>query len=380
MFGCPVCKSSLERTPTRIGIVWVCSQCGGRAVTMSLLRKNVRRAFVNSLWQKVRGSGESLQLPPRPCPSCSRPMRQVSDRGVAGPLALDACLNCQFIWFDLGETAGLPGKPRPPAQAQSSKRRAEPPPRAREALALDEIRRIRERSGRPFHNAGPPDDWWRTLAGVIGLPVEERSARLTRMPILTWLISLAVLIASLLAFQNLDQTVAAYGLLPCDPLRLGGLTLLTSFFLHGGIPHLLGNLYFLLLFGDNVEDLLGHLAFLLLLALATVAGGLLHILGDPQASSPHIGASGGISGVIVFYVLAFPHARLRVCGRVLLSFHWFRIPAAWALVAWIGLQTLGAWQQLAGISAVSSLAHLGGAATGFLAWLVWKLRPNAVGR
>ncbi len=371
MYTCPVCNVQMQRTPLDFGVVWTCPQCNGRAATVSLLRRNVQREFVNSVWQKVRSDSDSKLRNDRRCPSCSTPMRQITDTGITGPLELDACRNCQFFWFDHGEREQLPGLPQKPPEPELDYR-------VREILAIAKVKQMQNEAAGPDYDTGPPDEWWQVLAGIFGMPVEEDAQPVSRLPIITWAISLLILIVSILAFQDLEQAVNTYGLIPADALRFKGLTLLTSFFLHGGILHLVGNLYFFLIFGDNVEDTLGHIKFFALLVLATLVGDLLHIIGDPNSSTPCIGASGGISGVIVFYALAFPQVRLRICWRIMLYFHWFRISVLWAMAIWIGLQLFGLWSQLSGYSNVSALAHLGGAATGFLFWLIWKYHPHVI--
>jgi membrane associated rhomboid family serine protease len=149
--------------------------------------------------------------------------------------------------------------------------------------------------------------------------------------------------------------------------RYAGLTLLTSFFIHGSWLHLLVNLYVLLVFGDNVEEYLGAGRYLALLAVATVAGGLAHVALDPRSVVPVIGASGGISGVVAYYVLRFPQARL----GLMYVYRWFRIRAYAFGLIWVLLQIIAAREQIAGIGDVSALAHLGGAAVGVWFWAIW---------
>jgi len=138
--------------------------------------------------------------------------------------------------------------------------------------------------------------------------------------------------------------------------------------LHGGILHLIGNMYFFLVFGDNVEDWLGEKRYLLLILFSLLAGDIFHILGDPSSTIPVIGASGGISGIIAYYALKFPHARLGILFGYYFHYDWIKMPAYVMFVIWIVLQMVGVWQQLAGYSNVSSLAHLGGAAVGVIFW------------
>jgi membrane associated rhomboid family serine protease len=133
---------------------------------------------------------------------------------------------------------------------------------------------------------------------------------------------------------------------------------------------LIGNVYFLLIFGDNVEDDLGPWRWLLLLTTATVAGGLLHTMLMPHSEIPCIGASGGISGIITYYALRFPHARLGIMFRYWWYFRWLNISAFGALLLWFGLQLLIAFYVHLGLSNVGVLAHLGGAAAGAIAFLL----------
>ena len=162
----------------------------------------------------------------------------------------------------------------------------------------------------------------------------------------------------------LGQAIKQWGFVPDDVFRHGGLTLVTSFFLHAGIWHLIGNMYFFLLLADNVEDHLGRSRFLLLLAAAHVAGMVLHAAFDPRGHVPCVGASAGISGVIAYYAVVFPHAKLGFLLRWFLLFRWIRMPAYVALVLYLVLQLIGAWAQVSGFSSVSALGHLGGLGVG----------------
>jgi membrane associated rhomboid family serine protease len=183
--------------------------------------------------------------------------------------------------------------------------------------------------------------------------------------------------ATVLAFPHLREVVKQFGLIPAQAGRLGGLTFATSFFLHAGVLHLVANSYFLLVFGDDVENALGRPLYLLLLAFSAFIGDLAHIAADPRSNLPCIGASGGIAGVIAFYALAFPKARLAFLFWR--WWHWIRLPAGVWIVWWIVLQIIGAFEQVAGVTSVSALAHLGGAAVGVVCWLVWRwVKKDAV--
>jgi membrane associated rhomboid family serine protease len=205
------------------------------------------------------------------------------------------------------------------------------------------------------------------------MPVEFDTAGQSRRPWATWTLCFLITFASAFAFTQLHEIVSRFGLIPSEATRMHGLTFLTSFFLHAGIFHLIGNMYFLFVFGDDVENFLRPFRYLLLIALSAFIGDLAHIAVNPNSQIPCIGASGGIAGVITFYALQFPQMRLGFLFRWgWVYFRWIRLPAWFTLVLWILFQMIGAWEQIAGISPVSAVAHLGGAATGLVAWLVWR--------
>lgn len=136
-------------------------------------------------------------------------------------------------------------------------------------------------------------------------------------------------------------------------------TLFTNVLLHASFAHLLGNMLFLWVFGDNVEDAMGHWRFLAFFFLCGLAGSLAHALMHPGSEQPLIGASGAISGVIASYLMLYP--QVRIWG---LAFKWIplRIPAMYALTAWILFQILSAFLDPRGN--VGWWAHLGGLAAG----------------
>ena len=143
---------------------------------------------------------------------------------------------------------------------------------------------------------------------------------------------------------------------------------MTSFFLHGGIFHLLGNVYFLLILGDNCEDLLGPWKYLQLLVAATIVGGLAHVMTNFGSDVPCIGASGGISGIIAYYACRHPEAKVGLLLRFYWHFHWVYIPAGIAFLLWVLLQGALSWGQVNGFTNVAAMAHLGGAAVGVGSW------------
>jgi membrane associated rhomboid family serine protease len=240
-------------------------------------------------------------------------------------------------------------------------------------LAIAEVERLSKQAEGPDLDSAAPDESWKQIAAFLGMPVEFDAPEEQRRPWATWLLSAAIICASLLAFPNLREVVQRFGLIPAEATRLDGLTFVTSFFLHAGIIHLAGNMYFLLAFGYAVEDFLRPLRYLALIALAAFIGDLAHIALDPRSQTPCIGASGGIAGVITFYALNFPRMRLAFLMRWgFVWFRWIRLPAWFVFVLWILFQIIGTLEQKAGMSSVSSAAHLGGATVGLAGWLVWR--------
>lgn len=361
MMPCPRCRSHLHGVRTPAGRVWDCPQHHGRFALLGVLRGMVRRQELDAAWQTA------FWGKPKPgcrCPSCQRSMAEVE----VGKVHLDICRRCQAVWIDQDELATLPAPERVgrPATLSSD---------AHAALAMARVSALQRRHHEGEAIGGAPDEDWKKIVGILGLPVEIGAMGTRQLPWATWTLCGVLIVLGLFFITgDLSAIVRAYGFIPAEPFRLGGLTWITAFFIHGGIGHLLGNLWFLWMMGDNVEDLLGRRRYLLLLLAATVCGSFVHLLWEPRGDIPCIGASGGISGVMAAYALRFPQAQIGIAffwGHL-----WLRLPAwAW-LGAWLIGQCVLAWQQVGGYTNVSALAHLGGAGIGaVLAWWWHDRRP-----
>ena len=166
----------------------------------------------------------------------------------------------------------------------------------------------------------------------------------------------------------------AWALIPAEVSSgHGGLSVLTAMFLHGGWAHLLGNMLFLWIFGDNMEDAFGHLGFLAFYLVSGLAAALLQIAGDPASQVPMIGASGAIAGVMGGYLLLFPRARVDVLIIFIIFFRVFVVPAWAVLGLWFAIQLADSLAASAATDGVAYLAHVGGFAAGLAltlpAWL-----------
>lgn len=149
-------------------------------------------------------------------------------------------------------------------------------------------------------------------------------------------------------------------------------TLVTHMFLHAGVMHLAGNMLFLWVFGDNLEDILGHLGFLAFYIASGLAAAFAQIAADPGGTIPMVGASGAIAGVMGGYLLLFPRARVDVFFFFIIFFRIIPIPAWLVLGLWFGLQLVSGWTAPVDQGGVAYWAHAGGFVAGALIVLpVW---------
>lgn len=210
---------------------------------------------------------------------------------------------------------------------------------------------------------------------------------------LTALVNYGLIVACVLAFlwqmtlgpQGGQRAVYALGAIPATLLGDAELppdiaivspwaTVITSMFLHGGVLHLLGNMLYLWIFGDNIEDSMGHVRYILFYVLCGIAAVFAQALPDPTSEVPMIGASGAISGVLGAYLLLFPHARILVLIPLGFVMHSTRLPAMWVLLLWFGLQFLSSALQGPGSGGVAFRAHIGGFIAGMVLIPLFKRR------
>lgn len=154
--------------------------------------------------------------------------------------------------------------------------------------------------------------------------------------------------------------------------------LFTSMFLHGGWLHLAGNMLFLWIFGDNLEDAMGHVGFTLFYLLCGIAAGLAQVVSDPLSPIPTVGASGAIAGVMGGYLLLFPKARVDVILIIIIFFKIFPMPAWVMLGVWFALQLFNGVIMDTSGGGVAHWAHAGGFVAGLIFALpVWFRRGGA---
>ncbi|MGQ0658611.1 MAG: rhomboid family intramembrane serine protease [Chromatiales bacterium] len=151
-------------------------------------------------------------------------------------------------------------------------------------------------------------------------------------------------------------------------------TIFTSMFLHGGFMHLAGNMLYLWIFGNNVEDAMGHGRFIIFYVLCGAAAALGQAIMNPQSQIPMIGASGAISGVLGAYLLLYPHARILVLLPLGFFSQMLQLSALWVLGFWFVLQLLNSAITSGGQGGVAWFAHIGGFLAGMILIPVFKHR------
>lgn len=198
------------------------------------------------------------------------------------------------------------------------------------------------------------------------------------------IVTIAFIVACVLVFlrqvslspQGEEMFVYTYGAIPAVVFGHADLpreliavpaygTLLTSMFLHGGWMHIIGNMLYLWIFGNNVEDVMGHARFVVFYVVCGILAALSHAAIDPQSAVPMVGASGAISGILGAYILLYPHARVLVLIPLGFFTRMMYVPAGVVLGIWFLMQLLSGGMSLGrGGGGVAFFAHIGGFVAG----------------
>lgn len=327
-----------------------CLRCGGLWFDAGELNKAIRSHNPEAVAAGLLADSvsESVGLSRLACPSCKLPLRQ-HHLSKKNPVIIEICRDCSGIWLPHGQIE-------------------------------------RAQAGHQLANAHATIDSDRSWSHwlfqfFLGLPVEF-NIKPRKTPIVTYsLIALNVLIFAMtwfllmyaVEFDPQGSTRSKIWNLALYPSRIGEFqwfgSLISSQFLHAGIVHLLGNMYFLWILGDNVEDLLGRAKFLVFYLAAGVVGGIVYSLLSLSSNAPVIGASGAVSGVLGTYVVFFRKSKL----TFMLVFWQFKLAAPFYIGIWVLLNLVGWLLKSPGIAWA---AHLGGfifglaiAIAGYQSWL-----------
>jgi membrane associated rhomboid family serine protease len=327
-----------------------------------LRKEGASHEFIQTAWNSIpKNASESS----RSCPHCNNKMLIANPPGNRNNVTIDLCKRCACIYLDPGEYEEIPRKieEKPPEKRLS--------PAARKMVALAEVKSISE-----THDASSrvesPDNLWQYLISLCGLPYECNAPVVRSLPWITWSISAVITTIFIATLAHINTVVDAWGFIASLWYRKAGLTLLTSFFLHAGFFHLIANGYFLLIFGDNVEDLLGKSRYALLLLASHIVGTIITGAVDPRTFVPSVGASAGISGIIAFYAISFPHAKISVLLTFGALFNWIRISVIVYFAFWLFIQFLMSIFQVYGSGDISYIAHLSGALVGVVFALIHR--------
>lgn len=188
-------------------------------------------------------------------------------------------------------------------------------------------------------------------------------------------VNVVVFFWQLTGFTSFESSIYALGLVPDHLLDGGGtggamlppgLTVFTSMFSHGGLAHLGGNMLFLWIFGNNVEDDMGKLKYVIFYVICGLVAAFAQIAMEPDSTIPMVGASGAIAGVLGAYLLLYPHARVLALVPIFFFIRLVWIPAVFFLGLWFVFQLVGGFATSGGQGGVAFWAHLGGFVAGMI--------------
>ncbi|MDP2344706.1 MAG: rhomboid family intramembrane serine protease [Deltaproteobacteria bacterium] len=344
MMQCPRCSFPLQELTANNVVVDACPRCAGAfyesldATTGLDPNAEIKKLCAAGSAKVQKSSG--LRCPrghgPLIAYRCEAPDHE---RAV---VEIDACQTCKGIWLDANEAHVL------------------------QKIALQ--------SGQVSAGAG-----WYLLQLFTGLPLEVYHP-VRRRPLMVWALivsCIAVFVVELVwaGANQLPAFIHRYGMVPNEVLHGRQVwSLVTYAFLHGGFGHIFGNIVYLYIFGDNIEDRIGRLKFLVLYLVCGVVAGLAQFASGYNSEVPLVGASGAIAGMLGAYLVLFPRVRL----FMVIFFVRFKISVWFYLGGWILMNVvMGSAQKLEGAGAAHGTAwwcHVGGFATGVLWALLFRKR------
>jgi hypothetical protein len=207
------------------------------------------------------------------------------------------------------------------------------------------------------------------------------------------IVNLLIIVLNVLAFlwqlsqgPHLREVFSLYGIVPVRYSDPGlseqfsafqqWLPFLTSMFLHSGFLHILGNMWFLYIFGDNIEDRLGHIRYLIFYLLCGIAAGVIHLYTNWDSKIPTIGASGAISGIMGAYLILYPRSRILTLIPIFFFIQFVEIPAFVFLGYWLLIQLFSASLTPKNVGGIAFWAHIGGFIAGLVLIKIFDLVPR----
>ncbi|MBI2374153.1 MAG: rhomboid family intramembrane serine protease [Deltaproteobacteria bacterium] len=360
--ACPRCHIGLAGFEHNGVVPLVCPSCRG----LYLAGKHLQAQFGPAL--EVLATAKAVFEPSSEALACPIGCQTMRPHRITAPrrtVVVDVCPSCQGVWFDGGEVQAVFDAHR----GQKRRSRSFAPPDVSEQRAQKELSRVSAIQDADEGRIGGGGTW--LIQFLTGIPIEGYNP-VHRAPVVTWSLIVVCCFVLFLEMQAGDEFVMAYSLVPASFFAGEGIVrrLIGSMFLHGGLGHLLGNMYFLKIFGDNVEDRLGRVRFLVFYAGCGVAAGLAQAFSDPASTIPVLGASGAIGGVLAAYTVLFPDARVQIAPSILTLFRQLQIRAMFYFPWWFLWQFISLF--VFKISGVAWWAHIGGFVAGFFGAMLLK--------
>jgi membrane associated rhomboid family serine protease/Zn-finger nucleic acid-binding protein len=297
MAECPKCRTKLVEQPSKRGLLYVCPGCNGRAMGIDALRKaDVDTAFLTSIWSQAH---EPTAPHHRSCPHCGRSMAAVDARFSNRLIYLDICAPCHSVWFDANEANELSCNPAPKPEKPLSDK-------AQQALLDAQLEANREIHAQKGDAPSSPLNHFLWVLGISPIETDEIKEKL---PLLTWGLAALIGLLSVALLARLRSDIFELGFLPSVWANYGGLTIISSLFVHIKITHLIVNILVMLAIGDLLENALGWKKLLALFCISHLAGLTLYYFLLPNTPTPYFGASAAIAGLLTYQAVTSPHAR-----------------------------------------------------------------------
>lgn len=379
---CPNCYVSLEKVKdSEMQITsYFCNKCRGRAVYYENLFQFGNSERAEELLRIDRGGHWAEK---RTCPSCEHKMSEIFLNENKHFLVLDICKDCRLFWFDPHEYDSIPKR-----NFNSRRKRLEQlgVEKAKEKLASsdegdDDAKYSHAKliSAYAKHSQiqDAPDNEWRNLITFLGLPMEWEEDRRKKLPWVSWLLVVIVFITSMCSFPSPSMFSENFALAPAKLSLEKSYTLLTHIFIHSNIVHLLSNLYFLKVFGDNLEDIFGEITYIFFIAITAITSGLFYVVLNQGSEIPAVGISGSVAAIMAFYALELSERKLALgYFNVFYGFQYLKIPVLFAYLIWLFFQSISYAYGDPDILRIAYEAHIGGMFMGFILWLFFSLNPN----
>lgn len=365
---CANCQTELLKNESEFGTYYECPNCPGILISFYTLKiSRINQLFLK---EKLRAAKKDISISGISCPSCEHDLSRQDDVSGANMMF---CRNCDMIWTDQESFDKFPKSDKPVVKDKISTVKKSLSEEEKEdliiAMAAEQSSLYTRNSSSFLGNIEGPKD---IVAGLFSLPIEEDGKFFDYYSLITWAMVGLFLLLFIVTRFDLRNSMMLLGYIPDQWSRGFGLPVLSSFAMHADFWHFFSNSYFLMLFGDNVENAIGRVKYLILVLISHISGLLLHTFLDPNGHIPLVGASAGISGVIAFYCLVYPKKKIGWVLRFWFYFYKIKLPAWSFLAIWLLIQFIIAKLQISGGSSVSALGHLGGVFIGVIAAFLYK--------